>query len=693
MPYEIRVAGDCHLYHVLAERKLEGFVFFQAPAGAYLLAEAMNVLAGRADLTVSVGEVRGDGETDSVASVRGLIELKELAGERGSETRWRLSKIRQWNDPQRVSTLPLPYNGARFDLLLVYDGATGASEGLTASLMKALCKAVVIQCRHPKNNKSLLFHLVRNRREAPDLESTPDLVVVVDANDIRDASAAPTATISSLSHERAAMQLADHLADEKRLGQTFATVDFLMVALGPAAIAICRRIDNGRRSVMGAETHVEKQSSWQVALAYESQDLYHARQSLEDRIAFTAILAASVAEALAAGTSDVAAALGRAAYAAMNRARIYRTLGLKQATPPASSPKTWCNELFASPQTTSANDMPVVGSAGWSLLRSRCPRREDAITIARRIVQNGLASAREEYSFPIAQFGKWTGVDLEEIEGYQNLRRLMLKYVHAIGWDRPLSLAAFGPPGSGKSFGIRQVADSLRIRGREVHISREPLEFNLGGFTSLNDLARALHHSRDIALKGEVPLVMFDEFDSTFEGRPHGWLKYLLAPTQDGRFYDAGSIYHVGRGIFVFVGAVNPTFEDLAGQMRSRAFVEAKGPDFVSRLRGHVNVRGPDKINDTDEFFVIRRAILLDNLLERQREGNLMPRVKIDPGIAEAFLRVSRYRHGVRSIEALIEMSDFSEPPNQFAKSSLPPMDQLEMHTDAFEFLRIVSER
>jgi hypothetical protein len=51
---------------------------------------------------------------------------------------------------------------------------------------------------------------------------------------------------------------------------------------------------------------------------------------------------------------------------------------------------------------------------------------------------------------------------------------------------------------------------------------------------------------------------------------------------------------------------------------------------------------------------------------------------------------VREYRHGVRSIEAIVEMSHFADPRYQFGEAALPLRDQLEMHTDAFDFLAIV---
>ena len=45
---------------------------------------------------------------------------------------------------------------------------------------------------------------------------------------------------------------------------------------------------------------------------------------------------------------------------------------------------------------------------------------------------------------------------------------------------------------------------------------------------------------------------------------------------------------------------------------------DAKKPDFLSRLRGYVNVHGPNQLGGSDAAYVLRRAFLLRSLLERK---------------------------------------------------------------------------
>ena len=91
-----------------------------------------------------------------------------------------------------------------------------------------------------------------------------------------------------------------------------------------------------------------------------------------------------------------------------------------------------------------------------------------------------------------------------------------------------------------------------------------------------------------------------------------------------------------------------------------------KGPDFISRLKGYINVLGPNRVRGnsagTDRFFIIRRAILLHSSLKRSSpqlfaEINGKETLNIDRGVLRALLTASDYKHGASSIESIISMS------------------------------------
>jgi hypothetical protein len=291
---------------------------------------------------------------------------------------------------------------------------------------------------------------------------------------------------------------------------------------------------------------------------------------------------------------------------------------------------------------------------------------------------------------PVGYFGKLKTVDRAEIESFRSIRNLMQEYIHSTGSSRPLSIAVFGSPGSGKSFGVTEVANSV-APGLVVRI-----EFNVSQFKSTSDLISAFHRVRDLALEGKIPLVFFDEFDTPLDGKL-GWLKYFLAPMQDGMFKEGETVHPIGKSIFVFAGGIYSTFtafsgESLKGQEKElEEFRNAKGPDFISRLRGYVNILGPNPVDDRDTVFLIRRAMLLRSLLERKARQlfDSNNHARIDEGVLRALIKVPRYRHGARSIEAIIEMSMLSGH-TCWEQAFLPAKEQLKLHVDEEMFSRLV---
>ena len=314
------------------------------------------------------------------------------------------------------------------------------------------------------------------------------------------------------------------------------------------------------------------------------------------------------------------------------------------------------------------------------------------------IVKKGLPSIRD---FPVGKFGKLVTVDRAEIESFRSIKNVMEEYIHSEKNLKPLSIAVFGSPGSGKSFGITQVAESI---GSE---RIEKVVFNISQFTSTKDLTNAFHRVRDISLKGKIPLVFFDEFDSKLENEELGWIKYFLVPMQDGEFLDSETMHPIGKSIFVFAGS---TYNRLKGfyefcsysNVQSKSYpgvdprrkISNKCPDFMSRLRGYVNILGLNQANEKDETYIIRRAIQLRSLIEENapnviRENN----AHVSCGILNALINVPEYMHGVRSMQAIVEMSILHEK-NSWETAYLPPKDQLELHIKSIdEFYRLLAQK
>ena len=323
----------------------------------------------------------------------------------------------------------------------------------------------------------------------------------------------------------------------------------------------------------------------------------------------------------------------------------------------------------------------------------------------------------ESLYIPLFEVGHIVAIERAEIESFRSIQNLMQQYVASPSQGksptsgRPISIAVFGPPGSGKSFAIKQIAESIDdgISGDFKHL--HVIECNVSQFRSVEDLGHVITRIASVNNRGKIPLVFFDEFDCALGNEALGWLKYFLAPMQDGTFYGSSQTISFGRAIFVFAGGIyqtlaafdpfteevrGPSSENVESQLkRQMTFRDRKGPDFVSRLRGHINILSlnPDQTAPKDEYGnpqkpVLRRALILRSqilhvhLFDRRDRCEV---AKVDKDVLYAFLTVERYRHGARSMEAILQMCTPID--GVIEKASLPSPAQLNMHVDPEDFM------
>lgn len=309
--------------------------------------------------------------------------------------------------------------------------------------------------------------------------------------------------------------------------------------------------------------------------------------------------------------------------------------------------------------------------------------------IGRRVAVQGPEALTQ---IPFARFGILSTADRNEIESLRNIRMMILDYERQDRGKKPLSIAVFGPPGAGKSFGIIQIAKG--VLGDKVPI----LNFNLSQFTSPGNLTGAFHQVRDKVLEGTTPIVFWDEFDS----REYEWLQYLLAPMQDGKFLEGQITHPIGKCIFVFAGGTSYDMENFGPQetdeIKWKEFKMKKGPDFKSRLSGYLNVLGPNQrqkydphkkkwINDPGDIcFPVRRALIIRTTL-RLKENE---RLDIDHGILSALIEVREFKHGARSLEKILRQLKKPDVP-AIRRSNLPSEEILSLHVDYSDFINIVN--
>lgn len=301
---------------------------------------------------------------------------------------------------------------------------------------------------------------------------------------------------------------------------------------------------------------------------------------------------------------------------------------------------------------------------------------------------------------PALKLGRLFTVDRSEIESLRTLDALIRDYESVKVQKKPLCIGVFGPPGSGKSFGVQALAEG--ILGDKAPF----LEFNLSQFKGPDDLIGAFHRVRDAVLKGITPVAFWDEFDS----QHYTWLQYLLAPMQDGAFQEGQVTHPIGKCVFVFAGGTSDTLQEFgvaAPQELSkealaelspeapasrkieedayREFKRLKGPDFISRLHGFLNVLGTNPRNGTecpDITWPIRRALILRSILKLKDREEL----DIDLGLLYALLSTPIYRHGARSLEKIVVALVSGRDNGRLHRAALPPDPTLDRETDAAQF-------
>ena len=324
----------------------------------------------------------------------------------------------------------------------------------------------------------------------------------------------------------------------------------------------------------------------------------------------------------------------------------------------------------------------IPGERTWRILAAVAPAPN--VDLATRLALDGDGAVVR--GIPVERMGTWASLDRVEIESMRSVRAIVREYLSLERRSRPLSIAVFGPPGSGQE--LRDQADGEGVVGRsraDRHARVQPLPVLRPRRPRDRPPARPRPGRRADPAAGLLGRVR----QHGSAGVELGWLVRFLAPMQDGVFLERGATQPVGPAIFVFAGGTHATMASF--KTRAVEVPGAKATDFLSRLRGYVDVLGPNPSGPDDITAPLRRALLLRTLV-RGKAPQLLDRdrLAIDPGVLRAFLGVATYVHGARSMESIVDMSALAGL-LRFERSALPAPHQLGLHVDPDEFLRLVA--
>lgn len=273
---------------------------------------------------------------------------------------------------------------------------------------------------------------------------------------------------------------------------------------------------------------------------------------------------------------------------------------------------------------------------------------------------------------PYLHLSNLLSYDKNQIEQICDTYNVLKSYIRSPNKRKPLSICVFGPEGTGKSFSVSQIAQHLNINKKKDQNETEILNVNLSQFDSYEQLIDAFHKIRDVGLRNKLPVVFFDEFDTAYginrDGK-YGWLRFFLSPMQDGEFYEKGQTHTIGRAIFVFAGSTVETMqafikivEDVKTDEEKDEIRAKKMPDFISRIKGYLDVSGPNNSNKesgTKILHYIRRASILRSMLaEELNIKNADSYIGITDLALKMLLNVKKYKHGARSMEAIASEFD-----------------------------------
>jgi hypothetical protein len=229
--------------------------------------------------------------------------------------------------------------------------------------------------------------------------------------------------------------------------------------------------------------------------------------------------------------------------------------------------------------------------------------------------------------------------------------------IRAYGKDakrkKPLNIVMHASPGTGKSHFVECLADAMKEDG----VGQVTVNMTLIG--GVDDLSGPLDELRNLKVKGKLPILFLDEFDSD----PQNYA-LLLPLLWDGKVVIGGRTIELGKFVTILAGSKREIDSALvkARNMKydagksSKKNQQSKLPDLVSRINGpEITIPDLDLVDPkNDRCRKVDKVCLTISLL-KERFGSDLRKV---PWALLKFVSDTKFQYGVRSITNLVDSID-----------------------------------
>jgi hypothetical protein len=196
--------------------------------------------------------------------------------------------------------------------------------------------------------------------------------------------------------------------------------------------------------------------------------------------------------------------------------------------------------------------------------------------------------------------------------------------------SRPLNILLLSPPGSGKSFLVKQLAKSIDIKGIPDVVSEE---YHVSAMRSLDDLYLVLRRIQSANLSNKVPIIFLDEVDAQV-GKEYIF-SYMLSPMADGRYFQDGQFHSLGKAVFIFAASSLYYGDEIS--------TASKKTMSYAKFRGMIIDRIKEEAGLSTGVKQERRGWTFSRLIDALRQNGTVPRIDLIEKIGDFLDRVNVY--------------------------------------------------